>query len=310
MSDSGRVRAMEATTRHGLKSSLAEQILADLRSGHHTVGDHLSAQVLADRYGVSRSPVTAALRDLAASGLLRHQPGQGYFVLAPAPEHSKVPVVDPVRLAYRALAEDRLAARVPDIISINALRERYGLSRGQVQALVTRVAKEGWLERRAGYGLAFTPMLGSADALFRTYRFRMAIEPAALLEPGYELDRRAALECWDIEQRMLAGGIETMDAEALYERGVRFHEVIVAGSRNAFFLDALRRINSFRRLLAYRASATRARYYEQAKDHLEILDLLEAGRNAAASERLRDHLERVIRNLAAIRPVLDQSDQR
>jgi DNA-binding GntR family transcriptional regulator len=151
-------------------------------------------------------------------------------------------------------------------------------------------------------------MLDSADGLLQTYRFRMALEPAALLEPRYALDREAARECRAVEERMLAGGVERMTTEELYDRGVRFHEVIVAGSRNPFFLDALRRINSVRRLLAYRSSATRGRYYEQARDHLAILDLLEAGRNEAAAERLRAHLGRVIRNLEAIRPILEPGE--
>jgi DNA-binding GntR family transcriptional regulator len=104
---------------------------------------------------------------------------------------------------------------------------------------------------------------------------------------------------------MLAGGVESMSIEELYDRGVRFHEMIVAGSKNPFFLDALRRINSIRRLLAYRSSAARGRYYEQAQDHLGILDLLEAERNEEASQRLRSHLGKVIQNLAAIRPILE-----
>jgi DNA-binding GntR family transcriptional regulator len=86
-----------------------------------------------------------------------------------------------------------------------------------------------------------------------------------------------------------------------------FHELIIASSKNPFFLDALRRINSIRRLLSYRSAATRGRYYEQARDHLEILTLLELGRNVEASLKLRDHLGKVIHNLLAIKPILEHS---
>jgi len=298
---------MPARTRTGLAGGLAARLSEEIRSGRLAAGDHLSAQGLADRFGVSRSPVAEALRELASRRIVRHEAQKGYFVApqggepippAPVPE-------DPVHRAYLTLAEDRLEGRVPEVISVSFLRDRYGLSPGQVQGLVTQVVREGWLERRPGYGLRFTAMLGSADALLQTYRFRMALEPAALLEPGYELDRAAAAECRRVEEFMLAGGIESMAIEELYDRGVRFHETIVAGSRNPFFLDGLRRINGIRRLLAYRSSATRGRYYGQARDHLEILDLLEAGENEAAAERLRRHLGAVIDNLAAIRPILE-----
>jgi DNA-binding GntR family transcriptional regulator len=296
-----------ARTRTGLAGGLAARLAEEVRSGRLAAGEHLSAQGLADRFEVSRSPVAEALRELAARGVLRHEARKGYFVAppgegevpsAPAPE-------DPVHRAYLALAEDRLEGRLPEVVPMGILRDRYGLSAGQAQALVTRVVKEGWLERRPGYGLRFTAMLASADALLQTYRFRMALEPAALLEPGYALDRAAVAKCRRVEEAMLAGGIESMAMEELYDRGVRFHETIVAGSRNPFFLDALQRINGVRRLLAYRSSVTRARYYEQARDHLEILDLLEAGRNEMAAERLRRHLGTVIGNLQAIRPILE-----
>jgi DNA-binding GntR family transcriptional regulator len=298
---------MSARKRTGLAGSLAAQLAEEIRAGRFAVGDHLSAQTLADRFGVSRSPVGEALRELAAKGLLRHRAQRGYFVApagAASPPFPPSPQ-DPVHDAYLALAEDRLEGRVPEVVSANLLRDRYGLTLGQVQSLVTRVAGEGWLERRPGYGLRFTAMLTSPDALLQTYRFRLAMEPAALIEPGYELDREEARECRRVEEFMLSGGVESMSMEELYDRGVRFHELIVAGSRNPFFLDALRRINSIRRLLAYRSSAARGRYYEQARDHLEILDLLEAGRNEEASWKLRSHLGTVIHNLAAIRPVLE-----
>lgn len=298
---------MRERKRIDLAGSLAAQIADDIRGGRLPVGEHLTAQALADRFGVSRSPVGEALRKLTSQGLVAHQARRGYFVASPGGEMTPPTPApdDPAHRVYLMLAEDRLEGQVPDVISVNFLRERYSLTLGQVQALITRVVKEGWLERRAGYGLQFTAMLNSADALMQTYRFRMAMEPAALLEPGYELSREDAAECRRTEEYMLAGGVESMSMEELYDRGVRFHELIVAGSRNPFFLDALRRINSIRRLLAYRSSATQGRYYEQARDHLEILDLLEAGRNEEASWKLRSHLGHVIHNLAAIRPVLE-----
>ena len=86
----------------------------------------------------------------------------------------------------------------------------------------------------------------------------------------------------------------------------RFHETIVAASNNPFYLDALRRINNIRRLLAYRSFSTRDRYYGQARDHLEILDLLENGRQVEAAERLRKHLGNVIHNLGSVWKILDR----
>lgn len=300
---------MDSTSkkRRGVSASLAARLREEIRTGALPPGTHLTAQGLGDRLGVSRSPVSEALKLLAADKLVRHELNKGYFVeeLQPAIQEPVALLRSSIEVAYFALAEDRLEQRVPDVVSASFLKERYQLSAAEVQLLCTRIVKEGWLERRAGYGFRFTDVLNSADALAQTYRFRMALEPAALLEPGYELCLTEAAECRKVEEHILAGGIDSMTTEEIYDRGVRFHELIVSGSKNPFYLDALKRINSIRRLIAYRSSAARERYYGQAQEHLEILDLLEAGRNEEASWKLRLHLGHVIHNLAAIRPILE-----
>lgn len=291
----------------GLPARLASAIGRDIKEGRLVPGAHLAAQAIADQHGVSRSPVNEALALLVDQGFARKEANRGVFVndvrnlqLAPA----KVEL-DPVEKTYFQLAEDRLERRLPDTISANLIRDNYGLTHAQVQALLTRILKEGWLERRAGYGFEFTEMLDSADALVQTYRMRMALEPSALMEPGYHLKLEDLRALREIEDHLLAGGIETMSTEELYDRGVRFHETIIGASRNPFFLDALRRINSIRRLLAYRSMGSRARYFQQAREHLEILELLEQHRNEEASWKLRSHLSTVIHNLTEIRPLLE-----
>jgi DNA-binding GntR family transcriptional regulator len=67
----------------------------------------------------------------------------------------------------------------------------------------------------------------------------------------------------------------------------------------------MRRINRVRRLLSYRSMIDRRRYRQQCEEHLQILDLLEAGRNEKASEALRRHLEHTVDNLKEIRPILE-----
>lgn len=103
---------------------------------------------------------------------------------------------------------------------------------------------------------------------------------------------------------MLSGAIDTVSADALYERGVRFHETLAAASNNPFFLEALKRINRVRRLLAYRSMGNRQRYYSQAREHIRILDLLMQDRNEEAAEAMRRHIQSVVKNLKKIRPLL------
>jgi len=59
-----------------LSSEIAEAIL----QGEFAPGSRLDEQMLADRYGVSRTPVREVLRELAASGLVEIRPRRGATV--------------------------------------------------------------------------------------------------------------------------------------------------------------------------------------------------------------------------------------
>jgi DNA-binding GntR family transcriptional regulator len=295
-------------SRSELTETLAGQILDHIGAERLPAGAHIAAQELADRFNVSRSPINQALRLLHEKGVLAHEPNRGYFVgeagRISAPELGLV-VEDDLHRAYLQLADDRLHGRLSAQVSESLLRERYGLTRAQLTALLTRISQEGWVERRPGYGWEFSEMLVTPEALLQTYRVRMALEPAALLEPGYELAPATVERLRATELRLLDGALDTDSPDSLHERGVRFHEAIVGACQNPFFLDSLRRINRIRRLLSYRSMVARDRYREQCREHLDILGLLEQGRNTEAAEALRAHLVTTIRNLDRIRPLME-----
>jgi DNA-binding GntR family transcriptional regulator len=291
-----------------LTEGLAAQILDHIRDGGLTVGAHLTAQGLAERFSVSRFPVGQALQLLAAKGVLTHERNRGYFVSNvgdASPEALGLTTRDDAAEIYFRIAEDHLQGRLPDPASEAYLKDTYGLTKAQLNTVLGRIAQEGWAERRPGYGWSFSPMLTTPESLEQTYRVRLALEPAALLEPGYRLDPEIAARCREAELRLLDGAIETDSAAALHERGVRFHEGIIGASGNPFFLEAVRRINRVRRLLSYRSMVNRKRYRQQCEEHLQILDLLERGKNDEASQTLRRHLEHTIGNLQDIRPILE-----
>ncbi|MEP9375986.1 GntR family transcriptional regulator [Aquabacter sp. CN5-332] len=290
-------------------SEAATAILAQIADGVLKPGDRLRSQKLADQLGVSRFPIGQAMRMLAERGVVVADPGRGFTVASDAPRLAgnldKSQRDHLLSAVYFQVAEDRLNGTLPDRVSEQAMRDRYNLSRGQLTQLLNRIAAEGWAERRPGYGWSFSAVLTTPAALEQSYRLRMAIEPASLLEPDYALHPDVLKQCWETEERMLDGEIETLDADLLYERGIRFHEAIVGASQNSFFLDALKRVNRIRRLLVYRSLADRSRYWTQAAEHLEILKLIESGDLGFASEKLRAHLEGVMKNISNVRPLLE-----
>jgi DNA-binding GntR family transcriptional regulator len=311
MEQMGRIRP-GARASAGMAVELATAVAGEIGAGMIPPGTHLPAQSLADRFGVSRFPMNQALRLLAEQGVLTAEPRRGFFVAEKGRDTAEALAGqgerDPLSQAYFTMAEDRVAGRLPDSVSEAALRERYGVSKGQLAQLLDRIAAEGWAERRPGYGWRFSSVLTTPDALEQTYRLRLAVEPAALLEPGYRLSPEIAAQCRAVEEHMLSGGIETASAGVLYDRGVRYHEAIVGASGNPFMLDTLRRLNRIRRLLVYRSLTDRQRFYRQAREHLAMLDLLEAGRNEEAAEAMRSHLSEVVTSLRHVRGLLEAAD--
>lgn len=288
--------------------ALASRILDHIQSESLARGVHLAAQDLGELFGVSRTPVTQALGLLQKKGILRHEQNRGYFVgeaKSLNPDALGLRETDATSEAYFKFAEDHLQGRLGEQVSESYLRERYGLTRAQLTAILSRAAQEGWIERRRGYGWALSPVLTTPESLDQTYRLRLALEPAALLEPSYHLDHDAAARLRAVEERLLSGAIETDKADAMHERGVRFHETIVAASGNPFFLETIRRINRVRRLLSYRSMLDRSRYRQHCREHLKILDLLEQQRNEEAADALRRHLKGTMRNMQKIKAILE-----
>ena len=292
--------------------TIATRIVEFIQTEQLEVGSHLPAQMLADRLRVSRSPVNDALAFLHEKGVLNRERNRGFFLARPVveplsalTEQLGLPESDAVTSAYFRIADDRLKGLLPDDFSEQMIRTRYGLTNAQLNAVLTRISQEGWAERKPGYGWQFSAMLTTPDSLLQSYRLRLALEPAALLEPGYKLDPKVLERCRAAEEHLLAGGIETDTADQLHDRGVRFHESLVEASGNAFFIDTIRRVNRVRRLLSYRSMQHRERYAKHCKQHLHILDLLERERNEEASIALREHLQHTLDALSKISGILE-----
>jgi DNA-binding GntR family transcriptional regulator len=292
------------SSRRAITEPLAGQILNYIRSEVLRPGTHLSAQHLADRFHVSRSPVNRALVLLAESKIVTHESGRGFLVAAGAHsetgQHRNVAGPDPLASVYFTIVNDLLQGELGDRISARSLQMRYGLTRGQVTQLLDRMVREGWAERRPGYGWMLASVITTPEALEKSYRLRLAIEPAGLLEPSFNLPQDVARLAREREQELLRGGIESLPPDVLYERGVQFHEMLAEASGNPFFLESLQRVNRMRRLFAYRTMDNRDRYYRQVSTHLRILDLLAEGRNAEAADTMRGHLLEVLESMRGL----------
>ena len=94
------------------------RLLADLREGRLNPGDRLRETELADRLGVSRTPVREAIRQLEADGIVTHIPRQGAAIRTL--DYAEVMELYEMRAVLEGTAA-RLAARAASEIEIEEL---------------------------------------------------------------------------------------------------------------------------------------------------------------------------------------------
>ncbi|MFE0756990.1 GntR family transcriptional regulator [Inquilinus sp. NPDC058860] len=283
--------------RPSLSPQMTARIIGHIREHNLQPDQHLPGQALADAFRVSRAPVNAALRVLEGMGIVRSEPNRGYFLVKGAQEleHEEdlgdLRKDEPEDERYFAIAEDRLAGKLPDRISESELMRLYGLSRSVLLKILNKIAEEGWIERLPGNGWAFRPILTSRAAYEQGYQFRAAVESQALLLPGFAIDEKAFRIAREEQQWLLDGGYKRATRNDLFRANSGFHEMLVGCSRNDFFVESVRRVNRLRRLIEYRITIDRARLPLQCREHLHILTLLEKGLRQEAADFLRIHIE-------------------
>lgn len=275
-----------------LISHLVFRIVEYVRRGNFPEGFHLVKQTLANEFCVSSAPIHKALELLVREGIVLFKPNQGFFLACPAlkipePDLTVPTSVDEVK--YYQIAGDRVRGILRGYVSEVELRRKYSISRDRLTRILTRMAQEGWVERRPGKGWNFPPILDSIDTLEQSFRFRIAVEPAALLEPTYKVDPILFAELRKELEELLKTKADSSVSSKMFEAGARFHEQIVACSGNTFFTEAVQHTNRLRRLIEYNFKIDQSRLIRY-RDHLAILELLESGHNQEASDLLRHHL--------------------
>lgn len=282
----------------GLAPVLATRVLELLSRGNFPVGHRLTEQALADELAVSRSPVRKALQYLEQLGALGSNPNRGFYVAKDAAELRLLQLPqdeESDEATYMRIAEDRLTGDLPDEISESELMDRYELTRLQVQRVLNRMSREHMVERNPGRGWTFRPVLNTVESHRESYRFRMIIEPAAILEPTFKVDVSVFERVRREQMQLLDGGVDSWSAAERFRAGSAFHEAIMHCSGNRFLIDALRNVNQLRRVIEYHSHTAstqdRTRMRRQCEEHLALLDMIEAGDRIEAAHAMRQHLD-------------------
>ncbi len=280
------------------QSKLADQLASSIEGliavGELNHGDTLAERALAERLDVSRSPIRQALKLLEEKGVVVTREDGGYTVAnnpkLPALDILTTSSVDEIEPIYLKIAEDRLEGLLPDKITESDLMRRFALTKAQLSAILQRIVHEGWIERLPGHGWRFLPILTSPETYDQGYRFRILIESAAMMEPGFKVDEVALKRCLAEQQELIDGAVEWASPAQLFDANARLHETIAGFSGNVFIVESLKRINRLRRLMEYKKVVDRQAAARRCKEHKVLIELLLSGQREAAADFIRLHL--------------------
>lgn len=200
-------------------SALGQQVLVKLRerilNWHYPPGHHLGEQTLCDELATSRIPVREALRALAEQGLVDKVPNMGCYVKQPDAE-ATYHLFD-MRLALETFVVERLAQ--------------------------TRTPKEMLAEQRAHW------------------------------EPLLEIRAN-----------------DTADGTTLVAADENFHLALARAAGNPYIFEALQDINDRLRFVRLAVATTPHRVQATAGEHLMILDAVEKKDSEAARRYVRQNI--------------------
>jgi DNA-binding GntR family transcriptional regulator len=284
-----------------LHADLARRILRRLKEQGAGPGYHLVELELCNAFDVSRTPVRGALRLLAEQGMIEARANRGYVLVDAVREAPELlpssPVEDEDQALFIAIAEGRNSGRIPDQCSQQELVRLLGAKVSSVVRVLRQLAALGLVERKPGNGWSFAAGINSARARADSYAFRKIVEPAGLLEEGFELDRewagRSIARHMAFRKRKWR---ETMAVE-LFEINADFHEQLARCSGNRYLLDAVQRQNRLRTFLNIQWVNGPERVEDSIDEHLTILAALASGDNRRAAELMERHLD-CARNVA------------
>lgn len=276
---------------------LALQVLKVARADGLSAGDRLPEQLFASRCNVSRTPIRKVFQILEGQGLAEADSEGGYrLAVDPATvteDGPPLPAGEEDRL-YESVLRDLAARRIAEAQTVAGLQRRYGVSRQIVQNALKRLLEEQFVERAAGQQWIFKPAGLTPESQNQSFEFRMILEPAALLAPGFHADPVALSSLRESMERLAAADAAAFDL-ALFDRTDRdFHALVARSCGNAFIEEALTAHHRRRRTGMGSGmgggGANVFRLMQSNREHLRILVEIERGDLDLAADLMRVHL--------------------
>ncbi|QDY70357.1 GntR family transcriptional regulator [Qingshengfaniella alkalisoli] len=288
-----------------LQAEIAHKILTLAQNGQWVEGEHVSETPLAELLGTSRTPVRRVLTLLEERGLFTKIPNVGFRFHGLPAENDRLTTLLPkseTETLYERVMTARASGKIASDVSEAELAEHFGTTRGMIRLVLMRFANAGLAERRTGHGWRFAETLDNPEAINASYGFRVIVECGAVRDPGFHPDLAQLAELRSQQQRLNDTPVDQIAGAEWFEANAKFHATVVGWAHNRFLSEAIARQNSLRRITEVveftELSADRIR--KAARDHLAILDAIEAGDTETAAQILDRHLNRASDDTANI----------
>lgn len=210
-------------------AALARQVVELTLSKGLRPGDHLPEQAFATFFAVSHTPMRATFRILAENGFLTARPDAGH-ALAVDPEAGGPAIERQLDAADGSLGDrilaDRAARRLDDVLAVGVLIRRHRATRSAVLNALAVLQQDGIVEHAPGQSRAFRPILDTPGSDADSLQFRVLLEPAVIITPGFDLDQTRARHLRLQMQHALAENGVWIGAQAFHRQDTEFHGII------------------------------------------------------------------------------------
>jgi DNA-binding GntR family transcriptional regulator len=269
-----------------LQARLLDQVLTHLTDAGQ-IGARINEAELADRLGVSRTPVREVFRRLEHQGIVSYQRSRGFrLVRFPAASRNWDDTTEGQLLDERVMRDMALGA-LGSVMSERALMQRYAVQRGVLLSTLKRLTRDGLVDPSPGRGWIFADV--SPSAIQECYVFRTIIEPAAILSANFQIDAKA-LVALDAEHAVALQQLTSLDRRSLFELDARFHALVASGAGNTHIAQAIARQNNIRRVAEYIGYIRSGRIRASMEEHRRIMAALIRGDRQLAAALMQVHL--------------------
>lgn len=276
-----------------LQAELSHKLMKLFQQVGLTKGSHLTERDLADKLGVSRSPVRAALKLLEHFNVVEQRPTGGYLLACDQDQLFRLKLElpqSPLDALYVQIGQDRVQEKLADHVTEADLLRRYDVPKALLSKVLAQLASEGLLQPAQGKGWNFTPLISCARSNQQSYELRQVIEPAGIRCGTFHLDRPRLDACAEMHRRLVDGLVFDISPHTLLTINADFHQMLADFSGNHFFSEIMRQQNRMRRFTESGAVLFPERMQQSCQEHLEIMEALQQDDREWAARLMERHL--------------------